>query len=457
MFDHNDVEGQPGSPRLSAVARADLQCSILHSTERLRSQQLFVRFETKREFRDWLKSIEVTNEANRGLNGSDVNLLFTHAGLDKLGISKQRLYGMDEAFRRGTRSAETLAKLHDPFPDAWPGHEQPWDAALLLHCNTDTVLVDVPNTRSVLEFGNSLDANGRPIPTSASPGVARFNIYGYVDGISVNYYEAPAPDFQTYDPRYKLSTLLTSDPCSAQPGRFGSYFVFRKYQQDLPAFERRIEAIAHAIEQRALTPGKRMPFAERFPLFQGVSGEPLRDLVKAWLMGRRPSGETLSGHSGNDFDFASDPDGTRCPFHAHIAKVNPRGRTGRIEEERSRAIARRGISYGHRDSEPAGLLFWCAQASISRQFEYIQQHWANDSQVDVTLRPTPDLDNVVGKRVDAGAFERVTDDYPDIPRYDRWKDTIDIDFGVYDTITLTGSEYFFAPSLSGIAALKGAP
>lgn len=454
MYNYNDVEGAP-TPQLSTAARDDLQCNIIHSAMHFRSSQLFVRFETPEEFRDWLRNTPaVTSEAGCSGSAAAVNLLFTAAGLRRLGLAAA-VASMDPAFQRGARAEDTLARLSDPAPGTWTGHEQPWDAALLVHSNQPVVL-PLPKSH-LLERGNSLDEKGQVIPESALPDTPRFNVYGYADGISINHYEGDhSPTASGYDSRYKLSTLLAVDPLSNASRRFGSYFVFRKYEQDVEAFEKKVQQIAQAIEQREKNPGNEMPLSGRFPIFRGVKGADLRLLVKAWIMGRYPDGKPLVGSAPNDFKLSDDANGIQCPFHAHIAKMNPRGRTGDAEQERSRILARRGISFGSRNAKEKGLLFWCAQSKIIDQFEYIQQHWANDSNVDIKLRPTPDLDNVIGKRVEGGAFETVTDAYPkETRRYDRWKGTIDADFGIYDTITLKGSEYFFAPSLPGIQALKG--
>ena len=50
----------------------------------------------------------------------------------------------------------------------------------------------------------------------------------------------------------------------------------------------------------------------------------------------------------NDFDFADDMVPSRCPFFAHIRKMNPRGDTKRLlggtdKFERSHRLTRRGI------------------------------------------------------------------------------------------------------------------
>ena len=62
----------------------------------------------------------------------------------------------------------------------------------------------------------------------------------------------------------------------------------------------------------------------------------------------------------NDFDYTGDAAASRCPFHAHIRKTNPRGSGGFEPEpaERLHIMARRGIPYEDvpRPLHPDGLL-----------------------------------------------------------------------------------------------------
>jgi deferrochelatase/peroxidase EfeB len=469
MFAYNDVEGAPARQKLSDAARNDLQCNILHSTGHLRSKQLFVRFETRDMLKAWLKTTpEVTSASAAQAVATNVNLLFTRAGLKKL-AGTANVRGMDPAFQRGAQDPETLKKLEERAVTGPHGRE--WDAALLIHSDGD-VAVSIPSGTGVsaeLELGNSLDAKGEPIDPANPGSGARFNVYGYRDGVSVIRYEdgAQDPAYANYDPRRELSTLLAPDPLSDQGVRFGSYFVFRKYKQDVEKFEAKVAEAVRAITARK-GDRLRVELAHRYPAFRNVSDAELPALVRAWIMGRHPDGTPLAGEpsigqSGpderalNDFTLVADAAGEVCPFHAHASKMNPRGRTGNVANERRRSLARRGISFGCRSRSPAGILFWCAQASIIDQFEYVQRVWANDRPAELNDIPHPDLDNLIGKERADEKFETPTTTYPvGTRRYERWKSTIDVDFGIYDTITLEGSEYFYAPSLSGIAALKRA-
>src|SRR5262249_46751559 len=111
----------------------------------------------------------------------------------------------------------------------------------------------------------------------------------------------------------------------------------------------------------------------------------------ALVVGRFENGtpvvlQPIEGRPTNNFTYDEDPDGAKCPFQAHIRKVNQRQ-----AETRSRRIARRGITYGAREPEPqdnpgleevpaagVGLLFMCYQKNIVKQFEYLQFVYANN-------------------------------------------------------------------------------
>jgi Dyp-type peroxidase family len=158
-----------------------------------------------------------------------------------------------------------------------------------------------------------------------------------------------------------------------------------------------------------------------------------------------------------------DPDGLRCPFSAHIRKVNPRDDTGRSpstgamlsrEMNLGRVILRRSVPYGPLSGSTfdapiadapgveRGLMFLCYQASIERQFEFLQRGMMMDpdaprrgSGQDALLgRPQPGAPRALSLGVlPDGRVARCT-----IP--DAW-------------VTTRGGGYFFAPSLSALADL----
>ena len=89
------------------------------------------------------------------------------------------------------------------------------------------------------------------------------------------------------------------------------------------------------------------------------------------------------------FDYNKDLAGGRCPVGAHVRRTNPRGslefgKTGAFDTpgaiDNRRRILRRGMPYGESqrdrgDDGDHGVMFMAINASIRRQFEFVQQQW----------------------------------------------------------------------------------
>jgi hypothetical protein len=69
-------------------------------------------------------------------------------------------------------------------------------------------------------------------------------------------------------------------------------------------------------------------------------------------------------------DLDLDPD--HCPYFAHVRKANPRDL--QYAQSNQHRIIRRGIPYAN-SADDLGVLFVAYQASIGRQFEFIQTQW----------------------------------------------------------------------------------
>jgi deferrochelatase/peroxidase EfeB len=84
----------------------------------------------------------------------------------------------------------------------------------------------------------------------------------------------------------------------------------------------------------------------------------------------------------NDFLFgAEDPQALRCPFGAHIRRSNPResfepGSQEQLAITNRHRILRVGRFYRPLKGQRPGLFFMCLNADIERQFEFVQQTWA---------------------------------------------------------------------------------
>ena len=151
--------------------------------------------------------------------------------------------------------------------------------------------------------------------------------------------------------------------------RNGTFVVYRKLAMDAAAFRRFVASAGY--------PGGADQLAAKI-VGRWADGTPLE------LSPDRPDPSVAI----NDFSYANDPDGLRCPLGAHIRRANPRDSLGFYEGRLSNRhrIVRRGRAYGpplppgvlDDDGVDRGLIFVCFQADIWRQFETIQSLWIDD-------------------------------------------------------------------------------
>jgi deferrochelatase/peroxidase EfeB len=167
----------------------------------------------------------------------------------------------------------------------------------------------------------------------------------------------------------------------------------------------------------------------------------------------------------NSFKYhEADKHGHKCPFGSHIRRTFPRDQlhSGRLREQseemtRKHRILRRGRIFGKPfvesmkpedmlqaekdDGVCRGIHFICLVANIRRQFEFIQNVWANNftfadlcNEVDPLIAPRPlKLEPLCNEfTVQDPELRR---NYREIPQFTR----------------VIGGSYFFLP---GIAALK---
>lgn len=383
------------------------------------------------------------------------NLFLTAKGYHTLGFSDEQMEALFEEgaaqpyFRDGMRAHRE--DLSDPPKETWEeGYsEGRADAMLLLADDDENYLL-----RRVRDIINELDdfadvlvvERGKALRNHEGEGIEHF---GYADGRSQPiFFKGDLADegaTDKWDPAEPLELALVPD--KSVPGAedaFGSYFVFRKLEQDVLRFTVREHALA---DEMGLT-GTDRERAGAMAVGRFRDGTPL---ALSQTDGFLPTKE-------NNFTYAQDSEGLKCPFHAHIRKSNPRGDVERehgIPEqqgERSKRVVRRGITYGDRIRHPnafqalddlptknVGLLFMCFQASIANQFAFIQQRWVNAENF---LRGGTGLDPIIGQTNDAGNEEPTPQKWPL-----QWglEETKAASFGSF--VTLKGGEFFFAPSL----------
>jgi Dyp-type peroxidase family len=424
---------QSREPQTSLIAAdeatifADLQANIVKAHVRDHLCVLLLRFGRRAEARTFLKHVaghmksaaahlaEVKAFKETGVAGTPyVGLGLTARGYAALGHADEA--PDDPAFRRGMRAPTTRQLLTDPPLSAWEDayRSPPLHAILLIGDKTTRAVaqrraaIEAHRPESVTIRG---EEKGRGYQNRNGDGIEHF---GYVDGRSqplfldedVAHEQATTDGATIWPRRFPLTQVLVPDP--AAPGHYGTYLVFRKLKQDVGLFEEEEERFAEAL---------------------GLIDEEDRERAGAMLVGRFEDGTPLTVQSDagthhpviNDFTYANDAEGRKCPHYAHIRRVNPRD-----PETRRHVMVRRGQTYGVRGSDDVGLLFIAFNSDIQEQFEYTQRRLANG------------VDQVIGQ----GDRSPLTS-----PTSWGGADTTTTD-PVLQAVTMKGGEYFFMPSLA---------
>jgi Dyp-type peroxidase family len=465
----------------------NLQCNILKSHGRNATAHLFLRFtgDDPNPAKQWIRRFTDTmlttawqqheqsvrfkeaKAAGHPVAGPLVGAFFLSAdGYRFLGIDPAGVGNHDSGvFRKGMKhQGHGVNPNRDPEPGEWEeGFRGEVHAMVLLaHENRADVTAaeqEIENQINGLativarERGDVL-RNNEPTPAGQVEAVGEnqpIEHFGYVDGRSQPLFLKSDLEKETdtarWDPAASLDLILHPDPFGPA-GSFGSFLVFRKLEQDVPGFNTAVGELADILRS-----GQEDVLQNALPT-EEERAKYIARLAGAMVVGRFKDGTPLVRQDQpglkdiNDFEYRNeDPDASRCPMHAHIRKVNPRGTTPltSLEDERSRRIARRGIPYGKRDGDnKRGLLFMCYQSNIKHQFEFIQRTWVDNPAFPKNLLlPHTGDDPLIGQDDRSVARQKWPVPYGGDLR-------ASVSFPRF--VTLKGGEYMFAPS---VGFLKG--
>lgn len=180
------------------------------------------------------------------------------------------------------------------------------------------------------------------------------------------------------------------------------------------------------------------------------------DYVAQKIVGRHRDGSNfIDPDRINNFLFERDKEGHRCPLGAHIRRANPRDSLGfeTLLTNRHR-IARRAYSYGQplwenaaTPDEERGLIFIAINASIARQFEFIQREWINFGN---DLDQGDDRDPVVGNNDGSDASRMVI---PSHEGHFPGNEPSMVCAKLPRFVDTRGGDYFFMPGIRAVRAL----
>jgi Dyp-type peroxidase family len=446
----------------------DIQDNVVAPILLRYGRHIFVKFSDGAKARAWLRRMFKRVNARPKEHGTKftVNIGFTYEGLKALGLSQHSLDSFPEAFRMGMRGrAHLVGDVGVHAPLHWEGGLGGPDIHAMCWIRTDSAEGREEATRIVRD---EMEATGGveirfvqdTMAIAHENGIgSEGEHFGFADPISQPPIEgAAAPSYPgdgVLEPngtwrRLKPGEFLLgyedeADALGAQtpePPELrlnGTYMVFRKLYQDVAAFRRYLVSAAKSL--------------------YGNDDQYHQDLVAAKIMGRWRSGCPLDlspekddpaiaadPERRNNFTYAGDDEGLRCPIGAHLRRSNPRATTlKRATAVRRHRLIRRGVEYGppvpdgalEDDGIDRGLINLFIQADIERQFEFVQREWMKGGEF-IGLDPNEqDPINGVGgegsQMVVPGAKQPFLFDLPTF-------------------VKVKGGEYLFVP---GLKALKG--
>jgi deferrochelatase/peroxidase EfeB len=433
-----------------------------------------------------------------------MQVAFTAAGLEALGVPRSVLAGFSAEFLTGMTEENRARRLGDVgnnAPSQWE-----WGYATTVPHLMVMFFAEPGRLQPLIQDsrGNAWNAafeEQRWLGTADLDGVEPF---GFADGISQPQIDwerqrdvtRPQIDYSNvvalgefllgYSNEYNKYTdrpLIGADSSDASGlpaaedvpgkkdiGRNGTYLVMRQLRQDVRGFWQFIN------QQAGGNPAEADKLAAAF-VGRTRAGDPLVPTQEQPIPGVGPDPEQIRQ---NQFTFAKDPMGARCPFGAHVHRQNPRNtdypgrptglaklvtmlgfgpggfRDDLMSPVRFHRILRRGREYGSglspadalapsrsTDPDEHGLHFICLNANISRQFEFLQNAWTMNTKFSGL---TGESDPLVGNREPIAGCP-TTADFT-LQKNDGLRRRLS---GLPQFITVRGGAYFFLP---GLAALR---
>ncbi|WP_202814664.1 Dyp-type peroxidase [Bradyrhizobium tropiciagri] len=372
-----------------------------------------------------------------------LGIAFTFEGLKALGVPQASLDSFPIEFRQGM--AARAAILHDFGANAPANWEYPFGTpdvhvALAIYAkgNQDLQEVleiarkshhDLPQIAVVyrMAFGE--------LPEGRNP-------FGFKDGLHNPHVEGSGPAATTREePSIKPGEFVmgypdergetANVPIPLELRRNGTFVAIRKFYMDVAAFRKYLRAQASSPEEEELLAAKMVG--------RWRSGAPL-------VLTPDHDDPSLGGDANrnNNFRYADDKKGLKCPFSAHIRRVNPRDALkDDVVATNLHHFLRRGTNYGsplpdgvlEDDGAERGGVFLLIGAHLQRQFEFVQSQWVTDGNF---ISHGTEQDPLIGNNDGEGVFT-----IPKVPVRRRLQ-------GLPSFVSVRGGEYCFMPGLRAL-------
>lgn len=407
------------------IEKKDIQGLLIRGHGELsEGAYLLLHIESAAKARGWLGEMlpQITDGESKP-PVARLQIAFTHAGLARLGCGSDVLSGFLVEFIHGMDSpyrTRILGDLDESAPEKWRwgGPESPAVHVLLCAYAVDEKALE----EQLSELRRGLEGGGlrllEVLGTESNP--YQKEHFGFRDGLSQPFIAGlgktgpkdntlPAGEFILgYPNAYQLLPDSPEVPAALDPagilpashrskgmkdfGKNGSYMVFRQLKQDVPSFWKQVRDFA-SLGEAADLPGECIGLASKM-VGRWPNGNPL-------VLAPEEEGKAIPKPQNNDFGYAkTDELGFKCPLGSHIRRSNPRDAmpgikpAASIKVSNKHRILRRGRNFGpplapsflpedllqaEDDGKERGLHFICFNTNISRQFEFIQHTWCNNT------------------------------------------------------------------------------
>ncbi|WP_050422125.1 Dyp-type peroxidase [Bradyrhizobium tropiciagri] len=376
-----------------------------------------------------------------------LGIAFTYQGLKALGLPQASLDSFPVEFRQGM--AARAAILHDFGGNAPSNWEYPFG-------NSDMHVALAVYSDNEQHLGEILARAGQSHHDLAHVSVVyrmRFNElpggrnpFGFRDGLHNPHVEGSVAEEDGFVPAASNASIKAGEFVMGYPDELGqtalapipgelrhngTFVAFRKFHMDVAAFRKYLRAHASSPEEEELLAAKMVG--------RWRSGAPL-------VLAPDHDDPALGGDAtrNNDFSYADDMKGLKCPFSAHTRRINPRDALkDDVVNVNLHKFLRRGTNYGSAlpegvledDGAERGGVFLLIGAHLQRQFEFVQSQWATDGNF---ISHGAEQDPLVGNNDGEGVFT-----IPKIPVRRRLH-------GLPCFVSVRGGEYCFMPGLRAL-------
>jgi Dyp-type peroxidase family len=372
-----------------------------------------------------------------------LGIAFTFEGLKALGVPQASLDSFPIEFRQGM--AARAAILHDFGANAPGNWEYPFGTADM-HVALAVYAQDEQNLQRVLELARKTHHDLSHISVVYRMQFGALpegrNPFGFKDGLHNPVVEGSSPagrigneapikagEFVIGYPDEFGETATAPVPDELR--RNGTFVAFRKFHMHVAAFRKYLRAQASSPEEEELLAAKMVG--------RWRSGAPL-----VLAPHHDDSALGADANRNNDFSYADDMKGLKCPFSAHIRRINPRDALkDDIVDVNIHKFLRRGTNYGsplpegvlEDDGAERGAVFLLIGAHLQRQFEFVQSQWVTDGNF---ISHGTEQDPLIGNNEGEGVFT-----IPKRPVRRRLH-------GLPQFVTVRGGEYCFMPGLRAL-------